>query len=296
MPDPVNLDLIDLVARHTDFDGTHATAYPPLTLLRAAETAEPAHIVQEPSLCVIAQGRKRILFGERMLVYDAEHYLLASLDLPIAGEVLEASPEQPYLALRLNLDPSLVAEYVGEGPTSDGGHSLTVDSLDAALREALVRLLRLLDDPERLPTLAPLVHREILYRLLTGPQGGRLRAVALGKGPSGLVARAVVTLRRDFDRPLRIAALARELGVSESGFHHHFKAITALSLLQFQKRLRLQEARRLILSAGEDAAGAAFRVGYESPSQFSREYRRLFGVPPEKDGAPRPTRVQVRDD
>ena len=296
MPDSVSLSLIDLVARHAGVDGTHATAYPPLTLLRAAETTEPAHIVQEPALCVIAQGRKRILFGERMLVYDAEHYLLASLDLPLAGEVLEASPERPYLALRLTLEPALVAEYAGDGPTSDGGHSLTVDSLDVFLREALVRLLRLLDDPERLPVLAPLAHREILYRLLTGPQGGRLSAALLGKGPSGLVARAVATLRRDFDRPLRIGALARELGVSESGFHHHFKAITAMSPLQFQKRLRLQEARRLILSAGEDAAGAAFRVGYESPSQFSREYRRLFGVPPGQDGAARSRQVLVRDD
>jgi len=286
LPDSANQTLASLVERHTGVDGIHATTYPPLTLLRSATTSEPTPIVQEPALCVIAQGRKRILVGDATLVYDADRFLLASLELPLTGEVLEASPGAPYLALRLAIDPTMVAEWAAEGPgASAPGLGLSVNPLDPSLRDALERLMRLLDDPSHVPALAPLVHREIVYRLLVGSQGPRLRAVTLGGGAAGLVARAVERLRQDYARPLRVADLAREVGMSESGLHHHFKELTAMSPLQFQKRLRLQEARRLMLGEGEDAASAAFRVGYGSPSQFSREYRRLFGDPPARDAA-----------
>lgn len=284
MPIPAKPSLAEAIERHVPTDGIHATAYPSLELLRAASTCAPTPIVQTPALCLIAQGRKRILLGDRTLAYDADHYLLAALDLPLAGEILEATPGRPYLALRLDIDPVMVAELaVDSSVSSPPGLSLSVNPLDASLLDSLARLIALLDEPKHLPALAPLVHREIVYRLLVGPQGGRLRAIALGTGASGLVAHAVEMLRRDYAHPLRIKDLARELGVSESGLHHHFKTLTAMSPLQFQKRLRLQEARRLMLGQGEDAAGAAFRVGYESPSQFSREYRRHFGAPPGQD-------------
>ena len=284
MPNPTNLGLVRLIEAHINGDGTHPTTYEPLSLTRIATTASPTYIVQEPALCVIAQGRKRILVGDGALTYDADHYLLASLDLPVAGEILEASPGSPYLALRLALTPAMVVDVATDQPGgASSGLGLTVNPLDASLRNALERLLGLLEEPQHLSALAPLVHREIVYRLLAGPCGAQLRDYALSGGAFGMVSQAIATLRRDFAQPLRIVELCRELGVSESGFYHHFKALTAMSPLQFQKRLRIQEARRLMLSEGEDASGAAFRVGYESPSQFSREYRRLFGAPPARD-------------
>lgn len=277
-------ELAALVERHTRADGTHDTVLPNLTLMRVSARAEPTHIVQEPALCVIAQGSKRVMLGDEALVYDAGRFLLASLDLPVAGEVLDCDAGRPYLALRLAIKPTLVAEFAeGGAPAAPTGLGMSVSPLDDGMLDALVRLLRLLDDPAHLPALAPLVEREILVRLLVGPQGARLREIALGAGGSHRVAQAVEILRRDFALPLRVEAIAREVGMSPSGLHHHFKTVTAMSPVQFQKRLRLQEARRLMLGEGLDAASAAFRVGYESPSQFSREYRRLFGAPPVQD-------------
>ena len=287
LPDPANRELTHLVERHARNEGAFTTAYSPLTLLRATSTAAPAPIVQEPALCVVAQGRKRVLVGDVPLVYDEDRYLLASVDLPVFGEVLEAAPGRPYLALRLDLDRATVSEIAHEiaetTPTLALG--LAVSPLDWGLRDSLLRLLRLLDEPAHLAALAPLAHREIAYRILTGPQGPRLRAATLERGPSGAVAKAVAMLRRDYARPLRVGEIARAVGLSESGLHHHFKAVTAMSPLQFQKRLRLLEARRLMLGESEDATGAAYRVGYESASQFGREYRRLFGAPPARDVA-----------
>jgi AraC-like DNA-binding protein len=244
--------------------------------------------VVEPSVCVIAQGSKEVLLGESRYQYDPSHYLLATVELPRVSQVLEASKERPYLSLRLELDPALVSLVLVEaGHASPRDHAdvraIDVSPLDGNLLDAFVRLVRLLDSPAEAQVLLPLITREIIYRLLVGEQGGRLRHLATLGGYTPHIARAVGRLRQDFDQPLRIESLARELGMSVSGLHHHFKAVTAMSPLQFQKRLRLQEARRLMLGEDLDAASAAYRVGYHDASHFNREYKSLFGVPPMRD-------------
>jgi AraC-like DNA-binding protein len=237
---------------------------------------------------VIAQGSKEVLLGDSRYRYDAAHFLLATVELPVVTRVIEASAERPYLSLRLELDPALVGSVMVEAghlSLRNGGdvRAMDVSPLDASLLDATVRLVRLLDKPGEVRVLRPLITREIVYRLLMGEQGNRLRHLALLGGHSDGIAEAIERLRRDFNQPLRIDSLARELGMSVSGFHHQFKAVTAMSPLQFQKQLRLQEARRILLGENLDAASAGYRVGYEDASQFSREYKRLFGQPPMRD-------------
>ncbi len=237
---------------------------------------------------MIAQGSKEFLLGDSRYRYDPLHYLLVTVDLPYVGQVLEASKERPFLSLRLELAPTLVGEVLveaGHASPRDSAdvRAIAVSPLDMHLLDAVVRLTRLLDSPAEAPVLMPLITREIIYRLLVGEQGGRLRHLALLGGYTPHIARAIERLRQDFDQPLRIEQMARELGMSVSGLHRHFKAVTALSPLQFQKRLRLLEARRLMLGEDLDAASAAYRVGYHDASHFNREYKSLFGVPPMRD-------------
>jgi len=239
-------------------------------------------------VAVIAQGSKEVLLGENRYRYGPSQYLLATVELPTIRRVLEASQERPYLSLRLELAPTLVGEVMVEaGHASPPDHAdvraIDVSPLDAHLLDAFVRLTRLLDAPAEAPVLLPLITREIVYRLLMGEQGGRLRHLAILGGYTPHIARAVGRLRRDFDQPLRIEQMARELGMSVSGLRQHFKAVTAMSPSQFQKQLRLQEARRLMLGEDLDAASAAYRVGYHDASHFNREYKSLFGVPPMRD-------------
>jgi AraC-like DNA-binding protein len=237
---------------------------------------------------VIAQGSKEVLLGEDLYRYDPAHYLITTAALPITTRIPEASKERPFLNLLLRLDPTLVGSVMVEAshpaPRSHSAvRAIDVSPLDAGLLDAVVRLVRLLDSPTEARFLAPLITREIVYRLLAGEQGGRLRHTAVLGGHSHLIARALERLRKDFDRPLRIEDIARELGMSVSGFHHHFKAVTAMSPLQFQKQMRLQEARRLMLGEDLDAASVGYRVGYGDASHFTREYKRLFGAPPVRD-------------
>ncbi len=248
----------------------------------------PVHGVTQAYFCVIAQGSKEVLLGDSRYHYDPMHYLLATVGLPSVSHVLEASKERPYLSLRLELPPALVGSVMVEAghaasPGQADVRAIDVSPLDVNLLDAIVRLVRLLDCPAEAQILMPLITREIVYRLLVGDQGGRLRHLAILGGYTPHIARAVERLRRDFDQPLRIEQIAHELGMSVSGFHHHFKAVTALSPLQFQKRLRLQEARRLLLGEELDAASAGYRVGYDDASHFNREYKSLFGVPPMRD-------------
>jgi len=257
-----------------------------LHLNRSSTPTEGLHGVTKPSFCVIAQGSKEILLGDSRYRYDPAHYLLATVELPVVGQVLEASVDRPYLSLRLELDPALVGSVMVEaGHLSSGNQgdvrAIDVSPLDANLLDTVVRLARLLDSPAEERVLRPLITREIVYRLLMGEQGNRLRHLALLGG--NRIAEAVERLRKDFNQPLRIDSLAREIGMSVSGFHHHFKAVTAMSPLQFQKQLRLQEARRIMLGENLDSASAGYRVGYDDASQFSREYKRLFGQPPVRD-------------
>lgn len=261
-----------------------------LFLNRASTITGLVHGVAHPSFCVIAQGAKEIHLGEERYRYDPYHYLLATVELPTVSQLVEASPEQPYLSLRLDLDPALVASVMLEAgmPSprrdADSVRAINVSPLDDNLLDAAVRLVRLVEaSPAEARVLLPLVTREIIFRLLAGEQSARLRQVAVLGGQTDRIARAIERLRNDFDKPLRIENLAHELGMSASGFHEHFKAVTALSPLQFQKQLRLQEARRLLLGEDLDAASAAYRVGYEDASHFSREYKRHFGQPPMRD-------------
>ena len=280
-------ELVERIGRAMREDGT-AQPLQGLHLARCSLPLKPLHSVLEPSLCVIAQGSKEVLLGESRYRYDPSQYLLATVELPRVSQVLEASKERPYLSLRLELAPTLVSSVMVEaGHTSPPGpadvRAIDVSPLDVHLLDAVVRLVRLMDVPAEAPVLMPLITREIIYRLLRGKQGTRLRHIAILGGYTPHIARAVERLRQDFDQPLRIENLARELGMSVSGLHHHFKAVTALSPLQFQKQLRLQEARRLMLGEDLDAASAAYRVGYHDASHFNREYKSLFGVPPIRD-------------
>jgi AraC-like DNA-binding protein len=280
-------ELVERIERVISFDGT-VQPLPGLHLYRYSVPMVKAYGVVEPSLCVVAQGSKEFLLGESHYRYDPFHYLLVTVDLPSIGQVLEASREQPFLSLRLELAPALVSSVMLEaGHAEPREHTdvraIDVSPLNGTLLDASVRLIRLLDSPAEAGVLMPLYMREMIYRLLMGEQGARLRHIAHLSGYTPSIARAVQRLRQDFDQPLPIEQLARELGMSVSRFHYHFKAVTAMSPLQFQKRLRLQEARRLMLSEDLDAASAAYRVGYQDASHFNREYKSLFGVPPMRD-------------
>jgi AraC-like DNA-binding protein len=280
-------ELVERLTRAIRDDGT-VEPLPGLRLRRASVPTGLGHGVSFPSLCVIAQGSKELLLGDSLYRYNPAQYLISTAALPIASRVVEASPERPYLGIVLKLDSTLVGSVLVEA----GHHAprnatavtaIDVSPLDASLLDAVVRLIRLLDSPAEVRFLAPLVMREIVYRLMLGAQGGRLHQIAALGGATHRIAEAVERLRNDFDQPLRIEDLAQELGMSVSGFHHHFRALTAMSPLQFQKQLRLQEARRLMLGEGLDAASAGYRVGYGNASHFTREYKRLFGAPPMHD-------------
>jgi AraC-like DNA-binding protein len=280
--------LATLIERQTGTDGAHETAVAELTLTRISAPSEPTAVLYEPSLCLVAQGSKRVLLAGEVYRYDPAQVLLVSVDLPVATQVIEASPRAPYLALRVALDPAVVGELVADGACPDTrgtalSRAVAVSPVERPLLDAVVRLVGLLESPRDIAALSPLVLREITYRVLTGEQGQRLRQIASAGAPAQRIAMAIRWLKDHFAEPLRIEALAREVRLSPSALHRYFKAVTAMSPLQYQKRLRLQEARRLMFGDGLDASGAGFRVGYESPSQFSREYSRLFGAPPRRD-------------
>ncbi|MEH2136836.1 AraC family transcriptional regulator [Nostoc sp.] len=259
-----------------------------LYLHRFSSSRSACHAVSIPAFCVIAQGSKEVLLGSDRYQYDPAHYLLATVELPIMSQILEASKAQPFLSLRLDLDSTLVGSVMVEASypafqSRTNVKAIDVSPLDTPLLDAVVRLVRLVDTPAEARVLMPLVAREIIYRLLIGEQGARLRHIAVLGGYTHHIALAVERLRKDFKEPLRIESIAREMGMSVSGFHHHFKSVTAMSPLQFQKQLRLQEARRLMLGENFDATSAAYHVGYDDASHFNREYKRLFGAPPMRD-------------
>lgn len=263
------------------------TLIPGMTLLRSDNLIASVPAVYEPMLCLIAQGRKRTLLGDQVFDYGGGDYLIASVDLPIISEIVEASPQFPYLAFSLRLDLTILAELLFAMPDQPTPNrpttGLTVNQLTPELLDALFRLLCLLEQPRDIAILAPLIEREILYHLLKGEQGQTLRQLALAGSHLGQISKAVSWIRDHYTDPLRIDTAAQIANMSPSSFHRHFKAVTAMSPLQYQKQIRLQEARRLLLSQHADAASVGFTVGYQSPSQFSREYARLFGIPPIRD-------------
>lgn len=277
--------LAAVIGRHTGHDGIFDTAVPGLGLIRAAAPTMPMPVVYQPTLCVVAQGRKQVALGTSTYVYDAATCLVASVDLAVMGSVIEASREAPYLSLRIDLDMAQLADLairhpgqVDEGAAPGPGIALTGPT--PALLDAVLRLTALLDAPHDIDALAPLILREISYRLLADPA---VRAMAQGSSRLNQIARAILWLREHYNEACTVDELAEEACMSRSAFHAHFKAVTLMSPIEFRNHLRLQEARRLMLAEALDAASAGFRVGYESPSQFSRDYRQMFGAPPATD-------------
>ena len=279
--------LRNCIARWTENGELLTTEIPGLSLYRREEPTQPTSGMYEPSICLVAQGSKRVLLGDETYVYDAHHYLITSVHLPTVVRIVEASREKPYLGLKLQLDRREISQLMVDGnlppPAQRSARGMATGQVTPPLLDAFQRLIDLLADRQDIPILAPIIQREIIYRLLVGDQGLRLRQIASAESRSRQIARAIDWLKNNFTQPLRIDDLAAQASMSTSTFHHRFRAMTALSPLQFQKQLRLQEARRLMLTEYLDAATAAFQVGYESPSQFSREYNRLFGSPPLRD-------------
>jgi len=276
------------IARLTEYGELHTTAVPGLSLYQRREPSEPMTGQYEPSICLVAQGAKRVQLGDETYVYDAQHYLLTSVHLPTMVQVVEASPEKPYLGLRLLFDLREVSQLMADSnlppPRSQqSSRGMATGMLTAPLVDAFLRLIDLFDNEQDIPILAPVIQREIIYRLLVGDLGTRLRQIAASGSQSQQIARAIEWLKNNYSKPLRVDDLAEHARMSTSTFHHHFRAMTALSPVQYQKQLRLQEARRLMLSDRLDASTAGFRVGYESASQFSRDYSRQFGAPPLRD-------------
>ncbi|PTY02827.1 AraC family transcriptional regulator [Opitutaceae bacterium EW11] len=282
-------NLVKILARHTAAcDRPLATAVPGLTLMRADKPKRPNHILFRPALCLVAQGGKWATFGDRRIDYRAGQALIVTAEVPMLGRVAEASVREPYLGLVLELDQAVMREVLSalENPpavdesTKPGVFSIEVDG---PLADATLRLVRLLDTPQAIRALYPAIMREITYWLLSGPHGAEVIRMALAQSHERRIAAAIRTLRQHFAKQVRIEDLAKVAGMSPSVFHRHFKAVTALSPLQYQKRLRLLEARRLMVDGDANVETAAFEVGYESASQFSREYSRMFGAPPRRD-------------
>ena len=283
--EPARRELASLLARFAGSDGLHKTAIPALSIYRSSAPNQPACGLYEPALTVVAQGAKQVMLAGEAYVYDQAHYLVTSVDLPVVSQVIQASAAQPCFCFTYALDARRIADLMAEmePPKSRAAtveRGLSVSPLSAPLLDAMLRLARLLNSPRDIPVLAPLIEREVLYRLLSGEQGPRLRRIAMTGSQTHQVARAVDWIQKHYMRPLRVEELAHTVNMSVSSLHHHFKALTAMSPLQYQKLLRLSEARRLMLTEMRDAASAAHEVGYESPSQFSREYSRFYGLPP----------------
>lgn len=275
------------ISRHTTADGTFATPLPGVKLIRCSTPTMPMPVIYEPTVCFVAQGRKRATLGHSVVHYDPASYLVASVGLPVMGSVIEATAAHPYLSLQLDLDSPELAELALKHPQQPQARSvspgLTLNAMTPGLLDAVTRLVELLDTPGDVEALAPLAIREVSYRLLGGPSGAVIRAITQADSRQGQIARAIVWLRAHFREAFHVEEVARIAGMSRSTFHEHFKAVTAMSPLEFRNQLRMQEARRLMVADGLDAANAGFTVGYESPSQFSRDYSRLFGAAPGKD-------------
>ncbi len=280
-------ELIALLSKHTGFEGSQEVL-PGLRLARSTTPTPRVTSVFKPSLCVVAQGEKEITIGKAVYRYDPDHYLVASVEMPISGQVTRASTDRPYLSIRLDLEPSLIstvfAEAVASVPSSQfQAKAAFVSRLEPFLFEVILRMMRVLDHQSDAPFLLHLIKKEVVYRLLTSEQGARLRHLPTMKNQWTQISKAVEKLRNDYEKPINIEGLALELGMSPSSFHHHFKSVMDVSPLQFQKLIRLQQARQLMLAENLDAASAGYRVGYDDPSHFSRDYKKQFGDSPLRD-------------
>jgi AraC-like DNA-binding protein len=286
---PTTSALADAIRCFAQTDGDHATAIPALTLHRRSAPTQPLHCIYNLGLGIVAQGTKQVLLRHESIDYGPGHSMLTTIDLPVVSHVTGASVAEPFLGVMLTLDVRSIVQTAAEideprPRRADAYRSLSFEVLDAGLLDALVRLVNLLGGaPALIPRLAPLIHQEIIIRLLTGPHGPQLRHLVTSGAPAQQIAKAVAWLKQNFVHALHGDALADRAHMSPSAFRQHFRALTGVSPLQYQKQLRLQEARQLMLNERLDAGSAAVHVGYESASQFSREYRRLFGAPPQRD-------------
>lgn len=283
----VYAQIAELVARYAN-DDSPESAIGGLYLTRRCSPSGRLHIDQRPSFWLVAGGRKCLTVGDEELHYGVGDCLLVALDLPATARILQASEAEPHLCVGVAINPARLAELIGRLPeqasaSPSGMRGVAVNPASPELLDATLRLLRLLERPDDVAAMAPLIEQEILYRLLSGPHGARLLHIAMAEGQGHRVTRAVAWLREHFAQPLRIEALADHVGMSESSLHHHFKAVTNMTPMQYQKQLRLYEARRLMLVENMDVGTAGYSVGYQSPSQFSREYRRLYGLSPARD-------------
>ncbi|EJE4555224.1 AraC family transcriptional regulator [Vibrio parahaemolyticus] len=280
--------LAKLIDRWTGNANQYDTPISGLRFSRWTTPTPPTSYTHNPSICLIAQGRKRVLLGEESFIYDANHFLISSVDLPIIANIIEASEEQPYLGLIMELDLTEISQLIVDSElafaqSKEAQKGIAVGELSESLLDAFVRLAELLDEGQNIKILAPIIKREIFYRLLMSAQGTRLHQIVTAGSHSHQIAKAIDWLKNNFVKPLSVGDLASYTGMSKSSFYTHFRSMTSMTPLQFQKKLRLSEARRLMLTENLDAMAATFKVGYESPSQFSREYSRLFGAPPSKD-------------
>ncbi len=280
-------ELAEIIDRHCRQDGTVETAIPGIRFFRGSTVDAPSCAIVASIFAFMVQGAKRITVGAETFDYDARHYMISSVALPMFSCVTRATVNEPYLGMALDIDTGKINELVAAMPhrrvqdTVDRG--IAIGTINPEIQNAALRLARLLDTPADIPVLAPIIERELLYRLLAGPHGLQLRQAAAKGSHSHQIVRALDWLKANLDQPISIERLASLSNMSRSSLHHHFKALTAMTPLQYQKQMRLHEARRLMLFTETDAASAAHHVGYESPSQFNREYRRMFGTPPGRD-------------
>ncbi|MBB3113110.1 AraC-like DNA-binding protein [Paenibacillus phyllosphaerae] len=281
-------ELAKIINRHAKNEGVHTTPIPSLVFVRDSNGSVPRHGVYKPSFCIVVQGAKEVWLGEDCFKYNPADYLISSVHLPVIAQVTEASPDIPYLGFILEFTANQILEILRDSEIQGGSkehakRGMFVSQMEPSLLDAVIRLAQLLDNPKDIPILAPLFIKEILYRVLQGQHGVRLEQLAIEGSSAHQINEVIEHITNNFDKSFRIEELAEKASMSVSSLHRHFKEITAMSPVQFQKQLRLQEARRLLLTESADAGDVAFRVGYESPSQFSREYSRMFGFPPRQD-------------
>lgn len=288
MNDTQRVELAQLVDKFSTEEGIQSTAIPGVNCIRLTQINDQLPSVYTPSLCIIVQGKKRVLLEDEIYQYQPSEYLVVSVDLPVIGQVIEASKDMPYLCLQIELDQHQLAELMVQAKLpiknkTPSQRGIFVGDVDESLGDGVLRLARLLEATQDIPLLAPMIKREIYYRLLNGQYGDVIAQMAQAGSHMHRISAAIQVLKNNYNKPIKIEALANQIGMSISSFHSHFKTVTAMSPLQFQKRLRLLEARKIMLADTQDAASTAYQVGYESPSQFSREYVRMFGHPPKRD-------------
>ena len=288
MTQALHLAIARILDGEVGADGYVVTPVPGLTLMRASLPAPPSHMQYRPKLCVVTQGVKQVLVADQAVAYGSGQAMIVTVDMPVVSQVMEAAPDRPFTGLTLDLDLDIVLDVVtrmdpASHPQGSAGFGLTVSGVEPQLEGALLRLLELVDQPRAVDILYPAIMRELAYWLLMGPAGRNVARMVLPEGQPLRIARAIAHLRATFDTRVTVADLASKAGMSPSSFHQHFKTLTSISPLQYQKQLRLLEARRMMVTDGVKAGVAAIAVGYESASQFSREYARMFGAPPRRE-------------